>query len=51
MNRTVFSLPEQSRYTTRGGLAVQRVVEHFSGASISVGSLDGHGRGGVYLAP
>src|SRR6185437_14863349 len=31
MNRTVFSLPARSEYTTRGGLAVQRVVEHFSG--------------------
>src|SRR6185437_2090222 len=33
MNRTVFSLPERSNYTTRGGLAVQRVVEHFSGGA------------------
>src|SRR6201997_672697 len=34
MNRTVFSLPERSEYVTRGGLAVQRVVEHFtSGAN------------------
>src|SRR5436305_12191887 len=31
MNRTVFSLPEQSEYRTRGGLQVARVVEHFSG--------------------
>ena len=31
MNRTVFSLPAESQYQTRGGLAVQRVVEHFSG--------------------
>ena len=31
MNRTVFSLPARSEYVTRGGLAVQRVVEHFSG--------------------
>src|SRR6201981_1546046 len=31
MNRTVFSLPERSEYMTRGGLAVQRTVEHFSG--------------------
>src|SRR3569833_2250558 len=31
MNRTVFSLPERSEYATRAGLAVQRVVEHFSG--------------------
>src|ERR1700757_2414070 len=33
MNRTVFSLPERSEYVTRGGLAVQRVVEHFSGGA------------------
>src|SRR6185437_11809012 len=33
MNRTVFSLPERSNYTTRGGLAVQRVGEHFSGGA------------------
>src|SRR5215475_7231310 len=31
MNRTVFSLPARSEYVTRAGLAVQRVVEHFSG--------------------
>src|ERR1700742_69944 len=31
MNRTVFSLPARSEYVTRGGLAVQREVEHFSG--------------------
>src|SRR5215510_6671580 len=31
MNRTVFSLPARSDYVTRGGLAVHRVVEHFSG--------------------
>src|SRR3954447_5478585 len=31
MNRTVFSLPEHSEYRTDGGLAVSRVVEHFSG--------------------
>src|SRR5215468_2955430 len=31
MNRTVFSLPARSEYVTSGGLAVQRVVEHFSG--------------------
>src|SRR5215831_10338483 len=33
MNRTVFTLPERSDYVTRGGLAVQRVVEHFSGGA------------------
>src|SRR3954447_16188795 len=31
MNRTVFSLPEQSEYRTRGGLQVARAVEHFTG--------------------
>src|SRR3954464_3353821 len=31
MNRTVFSLPERSDYRTHGGLAVSRVVEHFTG--------------------
>jgi anthranilate synthase len=31
MNRTVFSLPELSQYRTNGGLAVSRVVEHFTG--------------------
>src|SRR5882724_9644908 len=33
MNRTVFSLPERSEYRTSGGLAVLRVVEHFSGGA------------------
>src|SRR5437879_10799677 len=37
MNRTVFSLPARSEYLTHGGLAVQRVVEHFSGGA---GRLD-----------
>jgi anthranilate synthase len=31
MNRTVFSLPEYSEYRTRGGLAVMRSAEQFSG--------------------
>jgi anthranilate synthase len=31
MNRTVFSLPEQCDYRTRGGLLVSRAVEHFAG--------------------
>src|SRR5579871_5590048 len=31
MNRTVFSLPEYSEYRTRGGLAVMRHAEQFSG--------------------
>src|ERR1700746_532508 len=39
MNRTVFSLPERSEYMTRGGLAVQRVVEHFSGGANRLDAL------------
>src|ERR1700753_3279105 len=39
MNRTVFSLPARSEYITRGGLAVQRVVEHFSGHADRLGAL------------
>ena len=31
MNRTAFSLPAKSEYRTRGGLAVTRSVEQFSG--------------------
>src|ERR1700761_907440 len=31
MNRTVFSLLARSEYLTRGGLAVTRTVEHFTG--------------------
>src|SRR3954453_3506067 len=31
MNRTVFSLPETSEYSTHGGLAVSRAGEHFTG--------------------
>src|SRR5947209_10244351 len=31
MNRTVFSLPEQSDYRSHGGLAIARAVEHFTG--------------------
>jgi anthranilate synthase len=31
MNRTVFSLPELSEYRTKGGLAVTRSVEQFTG--------------------
>src|SRR5690242_17780902 len=31
MNRTVFSLPEHSEFTTSSGLAILRAVEHFSG--------------------
>src|SRR6201991_2618298 len=33
MNRTVFSLPDHSEYRTRGGLAITRVVEQFSGGA------------------
>ncbi len=33
MNRTVFSLPDHSEYRTRGGLAVTRIVEQFSGGA------------------
>jgi len=33
MNRTVFSLPARSEYLTRGGLAVLRVAEQFSGGA------------------
>src|SRR5215207_3539529 len=31
MNRTAFSLPEQSDYRTSGGLAISRAVEQFTG--------------------
>src|SRR6478609_9318030 len=31
MNRTAFSLPDRSEYRTRGGLAVTRNVEQFTG--------------------
>ncbi len=33
MNRTVFSLPARYEYRTRGGLAITRSVEHFSGGA------------------
>src|ERR1700681_4010965 len=33
MNRTVFSLPARSEYRTRGGLAITRAVEQFSGGA------------------
>src|SRR5215467_2346047 len=33
MNRTVFSLAESSEIRTRGGLAITRNVEHFSGGA------------------
>src|ERR1043165_9618579 len=31
MNRTVFSLPERSEFSTASGLTILRTVEHFSG--------------------
>src|SRR3954469_10155899 len=31
MNRTAFSLPENSQYRSHGGLAISRVVEQFTG--------------------
>src|ERR1700757_4012656 len=31
MNRTVFSLPERSEFSTASGLAILRSVEHFAG--------------------
>ncbi len=39
MNRTVFSLPEHSEYRTRGGLAVMRSVEHFTGGAHRLDAL------------
>src|SRR5580693_5291435 len=39
MNRTVFSLPARSEYVTRGGLAVQRVVEQFTGGAERLDAL------------
>src|SRR5436305_14656566 len=51
MNRTVFSLPEQSDYRTHGGLQVARAVEHFGDGRLLdrlVKRLDG--RRGVVLS-
>src|SRR5947208_3696693 len=39
MNRTVFSLPAHSEYRTRGGLAVTRSVEQFSGGASRLDDL------------
>ena len=39
MNRTVFTLPARSDYQTRGGLAVTRVVEHFTGGAKRLDAL------------
>src|ERR1700716_292503 len=33
MNRTAFSLPDKSEYRTGRGLAITRVVEHFTGGA------------------
>jgi anthranilate synthase len=33
MNRTVFSLADRSEFRTRGGLAITRLAEHFSGGA------------------
>jgi anthranilate synthase len=39
MNRTAFSLPAYSEYRTRGGLAVSRSVEQFSGGASRLDDL------------
>src|SRR3984885_3626065 len=39
MNRTAFSLPAHSEYRTRGGLAVSRSVEQFSGGASRLDDL------------
>jgi len=39
MNRTVFSLPADSEYRTRGGLMVTRSVEQFSGGASRLDDL------------
>src|SRR6266567_8188699 len=39
MNRTVFSLPAHSEYRTRGGLAVVRSVEQFTGGASRLDDL------------
>ena len=39
MNRTAFSLPDQSEYRTRGGLAVTRSVEQFTGGASRLDDL------------
>src|SRR5512139_869862 len=39
MNRTVFSLPAKSDYRTRGGLAITRVAEQFSGGASRLDDL------------
>ena len=39
MNRTVFSLPARYEYRTRGGLAVIRAAEQFSGGASRLDDL------------
>jgi anthranilate synthase len=39
MNRTAFSLPARSDYRTRGGLAITRLVEHFTGGASRLDDL------------
>src|SRR6201989_3078436 len=39
MNRTAFSLPAHSEYRTRGGLAVTRSVEQFTGGANRLDTL------------
>src|ERR1700749_5032257 len=52
MNRTVFSLPERSEFTTASGLAILRTVEHFSGNANRLDALIDllDRRGGVVLS-
>ena len=52
MNRTAFSLPARSEYRTRGGLAVTRAVEQFSGGAKRLDDLIDHldRRPGVVLS-
>ena len=40
MNRTVFALPARSDYVTRGGLAITRVAEQFTGGANRLDDLD-----------
>jgi anthranilate synthase len=39
MNRTVFALPAQSEYRTKGGLAITRTAEQFSGGASRLDDL------------
>ncbi|MBC9881170.1 anthranilate synthase component I [Bradyrhizobium sp. INPA01-394B] len=39
MNRTVFALPPRSEYVTRGGLAITRVAEQFTGGASRLDDL------------